>query len=161
MIRAPSGNRKRSNRARLCVEQLEPRNLLSGGIVTPADGDDPMGLDLLRKIERENAILAQQAAQASASGLGQGTSHLTIAGDGSVGAPSGATTPVNGTSAPPPATRNGQDPQTQLLIQILRDNSSTLLMSPFPASAGNGGGSSGSPASPGAASLVPNSVPPT
>jgi YD repeat-containing protein len=156
MILAPSGNRKRLNRVRLCVEELEPRNLLSGGILSPADGDDPMGLDLLRKIERENALLAQQQQQAGASVLGQGTSHVAIAGDSSAGTPSGATTPANGTSAPPPATRNGQDAQTQLLVQILHDNPSALLTSPLLASAGKGGGSSGSAASTGAASLVPN-----
>ncbi len=127
MMLAPSGNRKRSNRARLCVEQLEPRNPLSGGILSPVDGDDPMGLDLLRKIERENALWAQQAVQSGASVLGQGASHVSVAGDGSPSAPANSTNPPNGGSRPPLIGQPGQDSQTQLLAQILNNNSSLIL----------------------------------
>src|SRR5947209_1873194 len=75
-------------RIRPAVEELEPRNLLSAAAL-PIDVDDPLGLDLLLKIERDNAQRAQLATQASSSVLGPGASHVAIAGDSSGAAPSG------------------------------------------------------------------------
>jgi hypothetical protein len=155
MILAPSGSRRRLNCARLCVEELEPRNLLSAAAAlvpnpplidsssvsapsSPSDADDPLGLDLLLKIERDNALRAQVGAQAGSSALGQGASHVAVAGDGSAGAPSGFTNPVNGTMTPAAASRLGQDSQTQLLTQILSDNNSSTMTAGLLASASGG-----------------------
>src|SRR5438552_3386819 len=81
---------RRERRTRLAVEELEPRNLLSAAAL-PIDVDDPLGLDLLLKIERDNAQRAQLAAQASSSVLGPGASHVAIAGDTWAAAPPGGT----------------------------------------------------------------------
>jgi hypothetical protein len=162
MILAPSGSRRRLNCARLCVEELEPRNLLSaaGALVpnpplidsstvsatsSPSDADDPLGLDLLLKIERDNAQRAQLAAQAGSSALAQGASHVAVAGDGSAGAPSGFTNLVNGTMTPAAANRLGQDSQTQLLAQILSNNNSSTMTAGLLASASSGHGSHSGP----------------
>src|SRR6266702_2633657 len=95
----------------------------SSALVSAADGDDPMGLDLLLKIERENALRAQQAGQGGASALGQGASHLAVVAGQSWSGPSSFNNATNGTARLPNAGRPGQDDQTQLLAQILNNNS--------------------------------------